>query len=62
MSFSIQVYFVGGSGNSGTPEGAGSEQEREVFCVSGKGWCPAPKNKVGKSVVTRTFLTASLLG
>ena len=55
-------YYIGGSGNSGTPEGAGTEQERAVFHVCGNGWCPAPKNKGGKSVVTWTFLTASLLG
>ena len=30
-------YYIGGSGNSGTPEGAGSEQERAVFRVCGKG-------------------------
>ena len=38
------------------------EARTGLFCVCGNGWCRAPKNKGGKSVVTRTFLTASLLG
>ena len=31
--FSLWNYFTGGSGNSGTPEVAGGEQERDILSV-----------------------------
>ena len=57
--FSPQNNFIAGSGNSVAPVSASGSDNRLYTVVVDVG---LSGNKTGKSVVTVTFLTASLLG